>query len=229
MGQPKLSHKRTVTTEQAGDFGLAHGSQLFFKPLFVAQLFVFNFLRAMFYLANPKALKCRADSDVATPNNLCDSHYTFTERYLLIQPLCIIKERPLSHIACVLSSMCKVRNYHKVFDSVIKSISVDVVDVFMWLKVSANVLFHDIAMLKNVTSRVSAWMVGNQDHHVSVSSCRASTLPIVMFWARNISHFVTSLLGLFHRVYGIIKVHWQSSINPTRRESVTSGPAGLPG
>jgi len=81
----------------------------------------------------------------------------------------------------------------KVFNTIVRFNSIDMVDYFFWQKNFIKMLFHNKAMLQNIAFIISIWMILNLYSNISTTMFSFSTFPIwgffsYSFFSRN-THF----------------------------------------
>ena len=176
-----------ITSKHLGYAYLAHGFGFVFKPVFVSKLRKLGLLRPSVDFSYSKSFEGLGNRYVTTSNYFTDLVVAFTQFKLLPEPSFIIEKDPFGRLTYMVPSVVDVGFYDKVFNPVIELVTIQMMDLFKWLKVSTNVLFHHKAMLKNISSGISGWMVWGVNRFISIASLpSASVLPvfIAFVWDR---------------------------------------------
>ena len=227
----KIPNKPLVATEHGGDFIGGHGFKLFIKPGPISQFRVSNYLRPMLNKAYFVLLKRAAYSKISASNNLGNLVCAFTKFYLIGKPSCIIKKFPFGCLAGVYSAVIEMARQSKIFNTVVKLISVDMVNVFMRFKIAAEMFFHYKPMFKNIPTGISARVCRLMNHFVSIATlATASVLPVLFTRIRDYckTGFLfhkTSLLCFVNTYCNINMENVNSVFTNCGRVSVMSGPA----
>jgi hypothetical protein len=169
-------------TKETCNIFLRHGFRLFFQPCFVPQLREFD--RDITVNGNdwfnPEVMKM-VSKELVSASNFVRKLKDGLLFELSFKPLSIIESfvmRPRT--ATMESSMKAMRKYLKVFGTIIKSVSVDVMDRFPIYQKAAEFLFSDKPVKKDVTV-VRFGVVGFPDDDVPHIH-RLATFPSWMLW-----------------------------------------------
>ena len=180
----KLMNQTSITTEKVCNLRIGHGYGFFRKPFLVAKLR--ELLRYV-------AINADNTSDVepikGVPNGMGGAS---SERCDLVrvQPLFVLRGKPpfivkkvnaFLVLAKVFSYVAPMRKHNKVFNSVVKFVTVDVMNSLPWEKITAKMLFHYKAMLIDVLSW-SEWVVRRLNSLIP-SRVRNAIAPLPMVGA----------------------------------------------
>ena len=107
-------------------------------------------------------------------------------------------------------------NHNKIFNAVVRSHAVDVVDALLWIKVSAKFLFHYKAVLKHVVLTVAMWVFRAVYLIVSITVQKATAFPsrcvraflVFCCVADNVKR---TLAGAVSAIYSVRCYDWRNS------------------
>ena len=92
----------------------------------------------------------------------------------------LIAKRAFSIFFMELMTMFSIFSKNKVFNSIILFISVNMVNLFSFFKISPNMLFHYKTMLKNISIAFTKWMVCLSNKNITIMNS-FSTFPVASF------------------------------------------------
>lgn len=176
----KLRNQSVIAPEKSSYFSLTHGFSFLFKPGLVSKFRVF--LRDMTInrhrLSYAMLIKVCADSGVRTSGFTRNLFCGFPQVNLLFKPCGVVHLREVGGgRSLVVADMVLVKRHDKVLDSVVKRISVYVMHLLEWLKVSAEMLLHYKTVLINVSRFLGERMIRHLNAFVSVDSCMTISPP----------------------------------------------------
>jgi len=73
------------------------------------------------------------------------------------------------------------RKQFKILNTVVRFITIDMVDLLFFFKKSSNVRFHYKAMFKNISLTVTKWVVMFTDKYIPTAGCISPAFPIWIF------------------------------------------------
>lgn len=89
----------------------------------------------------------------------------------------------------------------QIFNTIVRTITIDMVNNFSRFKITFNTFFHYQTMFSNITILISKWMFRHKNSNISIMSFSNSTFPKRMFFSQMGSAY---FLFRFFRVFKIL-------------------------
>lgn len=203
-----IINERFATSEEICYLNGAHGLRHNCKPFLISELRKLRWHVAIQGndRSNPELVQKHAELLVSASNFLCDVGYRLLCN-LSFEPSSVVK--PVvsgAGMSLVNSCMVSVGAYKDVLRSVVKFISIDVMNRLARVKVSAELFLSNKTMEKNITVvSAGAWMSRHADTPVSHDDGLASLPSWVFFAAQTLfdryTHIVRHINLLFVSMY----------------------------